>query len=492
MLQRNDQRLDAEDARGCTKMRLRRTHTGKWISVVLLSETLDENSLFPSLDCDYSLYHGMLKGIEGLDASCFYGRAFGFRFAPSVTSIFNAIGIILATYSWSWESGTAAFSSLLNSGRYFLNSEERARRIIKVTREADLEFCRDFWNLSEIPPPKLFCPTMEINKVVLIPMDDPIRLDGRDGRPVEIPEPSAHGPSTPIQVRILSATSREGLSSTKSTKPLSSNLLLHCHGEGWKSGKHIKTRAASFRLCSNIVKIAETYLRLWAKYLDCPIVSVDYSLAPQFPFPLPTEDVLYAYAWILKNPEKFGWDGKKLSMVGDSAGGNLIVSVALRLAQLKAARMPDGLIPISSFAIAGTQFHGSASSHEDCYSLCCCVHRLLYKWNYIGTHKQHMSNLAADDNVFERENGQNAAEVNAGRRLFHCTTPVRNCDPRTRTCSTPKLTRAAQKEAEKVKTSLSELLELNLPRDCLISPMYTPDELLRELPTCRFIVSERF
>ncbi|KAI6178115.1 hypothetical protein M3Y98_00466100 [Aphelenchoides besseyi] len=109
--------------------------------------------------------------------------------------------------------------------------------------------------------------------------------------------------------------------------------------------------------------------------------------------------------------------------------------------------------------------------------------------DYLQSHPltKTMTNLAADDNVFERENGQNAAEVNAGRRLFHCTTPVRNCDPRTRTCSTPKLTRAAQKEAEKVKTSLSELLELNLPRDCLISPMYTPDELLRELPTCRFI-----
>ncbi|KAI6192506.1 Hormone-sensitive lipase [Aphelenchoides besseyi] len=110
------------------------------------------------------------------------------------------------------------------------------------------------------------------------------------GGPVEIPEPSAHGPSTPIQVRILSATSREGLSSTKSTKPLSSNLLLHCHGEGWKSG-YVATSSKSQK---------KHILRLWAKYLDCPIVSVDYSLVPQFPFPLPTEDVLYAYAWILK------------------------------------------------------------------------------------------------------------------------------------------------------------------------------------------------
>ncbi|KAI6201849.1 hypothetical protein M3Y96_00886100 [Aphelenchoides besseyi] len=141
----------------------------------------------------------------------------------------------------------------------------------------------------------------------------------------------AHGPSAPIQMRILSATNREGLSSKKSTKPLSFDLLLHCDGGGYVARSS---------------KSHETYLRLWAKYLDCSIVSVDYSLAPKFPFPRPIEEVLYAYAWIVKNPEKFGWDGKKLLRVGDSSGGNLIVSVALHLAQLKAARMPDGPITI--------------------------------------------------------------------------------------------------------------------------------------------------
>ncbi|KAI6188383.1 hypothetical protein M3Y98_00348900 [Aphelenchoides besseyi] len=234
----------------------------------------------------------MLKGIESLDASCFYGRTFGFQFAPSVTSTFSVIEINSATYSLSWESGTAACSSLLNFVRYFLNPEEGARRIMKVKREADLEFCRDFCNLSEIPPPKLFCPTMEINKVVLILMDGPIRLDGKDGRSIEIPERVLMD----YQLRYKCVSCRQQLVKNcrpkKSTKPLSSNLLLHCHGGGWKS------------------------------------------------------DVLYAYAWILKNPEKFGWDGKKRSMVGDSAGGNLIVSVALHLAQLKAARMPDGPITI--------------------------------------------------------------------------------------------------------------------------------------------------
>ncbi|KAI6172753.1 hypothetical protein M3Y98_01008400 [Aphelenchoides besseyi] len=167
------------------------------------------------------------------------------------------------------------------------------RRTLKPTTFTALceieasKLAEDFWNLSEIPPPKLFCPTMEINETV--------RSDGKDGRSTEISERGAHGPSAPIQVRILSAKSREGLSSTKSTKPLSSNLLIHFHGEGWKSG-YVATSSKSH----------EIYLRLWAKYLDCPIVSVDYSLAPQFLFPRPTEEVLHAYAWILKNPEKFG------------------------------------------------------------------------------------------------------------------------------------------------------------------------------------------
>jgi hormone-sensitive lipase len=75
-------------------------------------------------------------------------------------------------------------------------------------------------------------------------------------------------------------------------------------------------------------------------------VSVDYSLAPENPFPRPTEEVLYAYAYILKNPEKFGWTGEKVCMVGDSAGGNLITSVCLLLVQMNAKRLPDGIVPI--------------------------------------------------------------------------------------------------------------------------------------------------
>jgi hormone-sensitive lipase len=44
-----------------------------------------------------------------------------------------------------------------------------------------------------------------------------------------------------------------------------------------------------------------------------------------------------------------------------------------------------------------------------------------------------------------------------------------------------------QEEAETLESPLVELLKLKLPRDYLISPMYTPDDLLRQLPPLRFI-----
>lgn len=107
---------------------------------------------------------------------------------------------------------------------------------------------------------------------------------------------------------------------------------------------------------------------MWAKLLNCSIVSVEYSLAPENPFPRPTEEVLYAYAYIINNAAQLGlyllfanfrsysvtwlkelfagWTGEKICMIGDSAGGNLIMSVSLKLVQLGVKRIPDGIVTI--------------------------------------------------------------------------------------------------------------------------------------------------
>lgn len=50
----------------------------------------------------------------------------------------------------------------------------------------------------------------------------------------------------------------------------------------------------------------QVYLRQWAKDLDVPILSIDYSLAPEYPFPRALEECFYAYAWALNNADKLG------------------------------------------------------------------------------------------------------------------------------------------------------------------------------------------
>ncbi|CAI5454221.1 unnamed protein product [Caenorhabditis angaria] len=308
-------------------------YLNKSIPLCLDIEKNMRGSLFPPLDGCYEKHQEVLKIMERLDSTVFFGRPLGFQFSPSINKIFRVIGIVLATYSLSWEKGHGPIGSLINTGRFFLSPEQRASRIIKVTKEADIDFCKGFWNLSELSNnmPKFFCPNMAVNEIREIALNGPIPMEGEAGDIVMVPEPSAHTGPRPVQYRIFSTVHRQNMSSSplSTTHPPSKYLVLHCHGGGY-----VATSSKSH----------ETYLRQWAKSLNCTVVSVEYSLAPENPFPRPTEEVLFAYSWIVNNPAAVGWTGEKIVMVGDSAGGNLIMSMNLRLIDLKIKRKPDGLV----------------------------------------------------------------------------------------------------------------------------------------------------
>ena len=53
----------------------------------------------------------------------------------------------------------------------------------------------------------------------------------------------------------------------------------------------------------------EPYLRGWARDLGVPILSVDYSLAPEAPFPRALEECFYAYCWALRHCRLLGASG---------------------------------------------------------------------------------------------------------------------------------------------------------------------------------------
>ncbi len=66
-----------------------------------------------------------------------------------------------------------------------------------------------------------------------------------------------------------------------------------------------------------------------AKGVGAVVVEVEYSKAPEHKFPASHDDAIAAYKWVTQNAASLGGDPKKIALAGESAGGNLVVNVAI-------------------------------------------------------------------------------------------------------------------------------------------------------------------
>ena len=67
------------------------------------------------------------------------------------------------------------------------------------------------------------------------------------------------------------------------------------------------------------------------KNVDAIFVSVEYRLAPEYPFPIGVEDGVEALLHLAANADEFGIDSEKMAMSGFSAGANMTFAILLRL-----------------------------------------------------------------------------------------------------------------------------------------------------------------
>lgn len=75
----------------------------------------------------------------------------------------------------------------------------------------------------------------------------------------------------------------------------------------------------------------DTFCSITARDLGVTIVSVDYRLAPEHPFPAPLQDCWIAWMWLQRNASRFGIDPARVVLGGQSAGGGLAACLCQRL-----------------------------------------------------------------------------------------------------------------------------------------------------------------
>lgn len=92
--------------------------------------------------------------------------------------------------------------------------------------------------------------------------------------------------------------------------------LVFFHGGGWVLG----SLDSHDGLCRRLCRLTE-----WA------VVSVDYRLAPEHPFPAAVEDAEAAVRWVARHAAEAGIDPSRLAVCGDSAGANLATAAARRV-----------------------------------------------------------------------------------------------------------------------------------------------------------------
>ena len=117
-------------------------------------------------------------------------------------------------------------------------------------------------------------------------------------------------------------------------------VILYCHGGGYSTGSTVYARTLTKKL---------------AESTSMDVFAFNYRLAPEHPYPAATDDALKAWNYLMY----LGYGARDVIVAGDSAGGNLALSLTLRLKE-QGRLLPRGLVLLSPW----TDLTKSGKSYE--------------------------------------------------------------------------------------------------------------------------------
>lgn len=117
-------------------------------------------------------------------------------------------------------------------------------------------------------------------------------------------------------------------------------VILYCHGGGYSTGSRLYARTLTSKL---------------AMSTSMDVLSFDYRLAPENPYPAALEDAMKVWNYLML----LGYGARDVILAGDSAGGNLALALTLKLKEERRL-LPRGLVLMSPW----TDLTSSGKSHE--------------------------------------------------------------------------------------------------------------------------------
>lgn len=117
-------------------------------------------------------------------------------------------------------------------------------------------------------------------------------------------------------------------------------IILYCHGGGYSTGSSLYARTLTNKL---------------AMSTSMDVLSFDYRLAPENPYPAAIQDAMRVWNYLML----LGYGARDVILAGDSAGGNLALVLTLRLKE-EGRLLPRGLVLMSPW----TDLTSSGKSHK--------------------------------------------------------------------------------------------------------------------------------